>query len=81
MRKALTYLVLVLVAWAWLELQSKGTQGAFGGLLAGWFEPVHSVRQEPTLPPSPITAQVRDRVTGIMSQYERDRERQTRGLR
>lgn len=80
MQKALTYLAIVLVAWAWLELQSKGTQHAFGGRLAGVFTPVESVREEPELPPR-ITEQVRQHVQGVMDQYADDRERQTRGLR
>jgi hypothetical protein len=72
----MAWLLIVAGIWLCLELQTQGTEGAFGGRLAALFAPIQPVRQEPRLPPSPITHQVRDRVDGIMSQYERDRERQ-----
>ena len=75
MRKALTYLFLVVAAWVCMELGSQGTQGAFGGRFAGWFAPIGPVRPEGTQPPSPITHQVRDHLNGVMDQYERDRNR------
>jgi len=75
MGKALRYGLVVLAIWAWLEIQTQGTQGAFGGALAGMFSPVESVRGEPTLPPSPITEQVRDRVNASMAQAEARRNR------
>jgi hypothetical protein len=68
MGKALRYALVVLAIWAWLEIQTQGTQGAFGGALAGWFTPVQSVRGEPSLPPQPITQQVRDRVNASLAQ-------------
>ena len=76
MRKPLTWLLIVAGTWVYLELQTQGTQGAFGGRLATLFAPIQPVRQEPKPPRSPITHQVRDHVNGIMAQYERDRERQ-----
>ena len=79
MQKVLGYGVMVLALWAVLELQTKGTRGAFGGRLSGWFAPVESVRTEPELPPR-VTEQVRQRVEGTLSRYEQDRERQARGL-
>jgi hypothetical protein len=77
MGKSLTLLLIVLGLWAYTEIQFKGTQGAFGGALAGVFAPIGPVRAEGEPPPSPITHQVRDRVSGVMAQYERDRLRQT----
>jgi hypothetical protein len=75
----MAWLLVVLGVWACLELQAQGTQGAFGGRLAALFSPIEPVRREPVLPRSPITHQVRDRVSGIMADYERDRERQAGG--
>lgn len=76
MGRPMAWLLIVAGIWVCLELQTQGTQGAFGGRLAALFAPIQPVRQEPQLPRSPITHQVRDRVSGIMSQYERDRGRQ-----
>lgn len=78
MGKAMVWLLIVAGIWACLELQTQGTEGAFGGRLAALFAPIEPVRQEPRLPRSPITHQVRDRVNGIMAGYEQDRERQAR---
>lgn len=75
----MAWLLLVLGAWVCLELHSQGTRGAFGGRLAVLFSPIEPVRSEPVLPRSPITHQVRDRVSGIMADYEQDRERQAGG--
>lgn len=77
MGRAFGILLIVVGVWIGLELQTKGTQGAFGGKLAGLTRPLESVRGEPVMPRSPITEQVRDQVTGVMEQYERDRARQT----
>jgi len=77
--RPVTWLLIVVGTWICLELHTAGTLGAFGGRLAGLFSPIEPVRQEPALPRSPITHQVRDRVSGIMSDYERDRERQAGG--
>ena len=79
MSKALSYGLIVLAIWAWLELQTKGTQGAFGGALAGVFTPVESVRAEPEMPRSPITEQVRDRVNASMAHAESRRNRLASG--
>ena len=79
MGKALSYGLVVLAIWAWLEIQTKGTQGAFGGALAGLFTPVESVRAEPVMPRSPITEQVRDRVNASMAHAERRRDRLSGG--
>jgi hypothetical protein len=75
MGKALGYGLLVLAVWAILEIQTQGTQGAFGGALAGMFSPVESVRDEPAPPPKRLTEQVRDRVNASMAHAERRRER------
>jgi hypothetical protein len=75
----MAWLLLVLGVWGCLELHTQGTQGAFGGRLAALLSPIEPVREEPVLPRSPITHQVRDRVSGIMADYERDRERQATG--
>lgn len=77
MGKPLTFLFIVLGIWVYMEIQTQGTQGAFGGKLAWAFEPISPVRAEGEPPPSPITHQVRDRLTHVMSEYERDRLRQT----
>jgi hypothetical protein len=75
MSKALGYGLMVLAVWAWLEIQTQGTQGAFGGAIAWMFAPVESVRTEPALPRSPITEQVRDRVNAHMAHAEERRNR------
>ncbi len=77
MGKPLTFLFIVLGIWVYMEIQTQGTEGAFGGKLAWIFAPVAPVRAEGEPPPSPITDQVRNRVSGVMAQYERDRLRQT----
>lgn len=77
MGKPLTFLFIVLGIWVYMEIQTQGTQGAFGGKLAWAFEPISPIRAEGEPPPSPLTHQVRDRVTNVMSEYERDRLRQT----
>jgi hypothetical protein len=74
MTRALGYGLLVLALWAWLEIQTQGTRGAFGGALAGFFSPVESVREEPELPPR-ITEQVRQRVEGHMDRAAERRDR------
>lgn len=69
MGQALRYALAVLAIWAWLEIHTRGTEGAFGGALAGLFAPAQSVRTEPTLPPHlPITEQVRERVNASLAQ-------------
>ena len=75
MSRALSYGLVVLAIWVFLEIQTKGTQGAFGGALAGLFTPVESVRAEPVMPRSPITEQVRDRVNGHMAHAAERRDR------
>jgi hypothetical protein len=75
MSKALSYAFLVLAVWGVLELQTKGTEGAFGGAFAGFFSPVESVRGEPAMPRSPITEQVRERVNASMAHSESRRDR------
>jgi len=75
MSKALGYALVVLAIWAYLEIQTKGTEGAFGGAVAGLFAPAESVRGEPGMPRSPITEQVRDRVNASMAEAERRRNR------
>jgi len=75
MQKVLGYALIVLAIWAILEIQTQGTQGAFGGALAGVFAPVESVRGEPAMPTQPITEQVRDRVNASMAHAEARRER------
>jgi len=75
MGKVLGYALVVLAIWAYLEIHTKGTGGAFGGALAGVFAPVESVRGEPAMPSGPITEQVRDRVNASMAQAERRRNR------
>lgn len=77
MGKPITFLLIVLGIWAYTEIQFKGTQGAFGGALAGVFAPLQPTRAEHELPPSPITERVRDHVTGVMEQYGEDRRRMT----
>ncbi len=78
MGKPLTFLFLILGIWVYAELQFKGTQGAFGGVLAGVFEPLEPPRPADAPPPGPITDRVRDHLNGVMSQYEDDRRRMTR---
>ena len=75
MSKALSYGLIVLAIWAFLEIQTQGTQGAFGGALAGFFSPVESVRGEPAMPTQPITEAVRDRVNASMAHAESRRNR------
>ncbi|MBW2315798.1 MAG: hypothetical protein JRH10_16620 [Deltaproteobacteria bacterium] len=75
MNKAIHYGLVVLALWAWLEIQTQGTQGAFGGAIAWMFTPVATERPEPRLPRSPITEQVRDRVNGHMAHAEARRNR------
>jgi len=67
--------LIVLAVWVVLEIQTQGTQGAFGGALAGVFSPVESVRGEPVEPPPRLTEQVRERVQGSMDQAAERRER------
>ena len=75
MGKAIGYGLFVLAIWAVLEIQTQGTQGAFGGALAGVFSPVESVRGEPATPTQPITESVRDRVNASMAHAESRRNR------
>jgi len=75
--KLLGYALVVVAIWAYLEIQTKGTGGAFGGALAGAFAPVESVRGEPAMPSGPITERVRDRVNASLTQAERRRSRLT----
>ena len=79
MSKALTYGLVVLAIWAWVEIQTQGTEGAFGGALAGVFAPPASVRAEGEPAPRPITEQVRDRVNASMAHAERRRDRLSGG--
>ena len=75
MAKVFGILLIVLGVWVGLEIYTKGTHGAFGGIFAGAFEPVSDYQAAPDgrSPVQRITDQVRGDI-------ERGAERTTRNV-